>query len=128
MRNTPTPPTCGEEIVSGDEAGSAPAVLRAEATLVDETGCTFTPLKAVGHGRPAFSVAEFTVPPGATSSPDRHAESEIWLVRDGHGEILLTGADPVPLEPGGGVCIAPDQEHRLRNTGVGTLRVFSIYW
>lgn len=75
------------------------------------------------HGNAAQSLAEASVPPGASTYTHRHLRSEeIYCFTAGEGLMTLEG-DTFAVAAGDTVCIAPGQWHALRNTGSEPLRL-----
>ncbi len=75
------------------------------------------------QGNRLQSLAEATVPPGATTVPHHHPRSEeIYHITHGAGEMTL-GEDQFEVTAGDTVCIPPGTRHRIRNTGRAPLRV-----
>jgi len=69
------------------------------------------------HGNRAQSVAEATVPAGASTRLHRHARSEeIYVFLRGRGRMVL-GAEAFAVSAGDTVCIPPGTPHGLFNDG-----------
>jgi methionyl-tRNA synthetase len=76
---------------------------------------------------PPFTARVVTVRPGSSTRPHDHAESEIWLVLDGSGEVVED--DRVePVAPGDAIFLPPLGRHALRNTGADPLLFLTTYW
>ncbi len=75
------------------------------------------------QGNTAQSLAEATVPVGASTLLHRHRRSEeLYHVSAGNGRLRL-GDEVIALAVGDTVCIPPGTPHALENTGDGPLRV-----
>jgi mannose-6-phosphate isomerase-like protein (cupin superfamily) len=73
------------------------------------------------------SLAEFELPPGATSKPVRHhALEEVWCFVGGSGEMWLEGRDPVAVEPGAQLTIPARVAFQFRNPGGVPLRIVGL--
>ena len=74
-------------------------------------------------GSHAQSLAEATVPPGATTAPHRHRiTEEIYHITAGEGMMTL-GDINFAVHSGDTVCIAPGTAHCIANTGNVPLRI-----
>lgn len=63
------------------------------------------------------SLAEATLPPGATTTAHFHPKAEeIYYVLSGQG-LLRLEAEEAALRPGDAIVIAPGQRHQVRNIG-----------
>ncbi|HKT03798.1 MAG TPA: class I tRNA ligase family protein [Rugosimonospora sp.] len=67
------------------------------------------------------------VAPGGRSSPDRHDESEIWVIVEGRGDVVVEGRRH-RVEPGAVVRFAPFETHVLENTSADDLLFLTLYW
>ncbi|NJB68892.1 mannose-6-phosphate isomerase-like protein (cupin superfamily) [Desulfobaculum xiamenense] len=75
------------------------------------------------HGNAKQSLAEATVPPGATTMAHvHHRTEELYHVVSGRGRMFL-GDDAFEVRPGDTVCIAPGTRHSIVNVGDDDLRV-----
>jgi len=75
------------------------------------------------HGVRNQSLAEATVPAGATTHLHRHLRSEeLYHVTAGEGWMTL-GDERFALRPGDTVCIPPGTPHRLEAGGASALSV-----
>lgn len=86
---------------------------------VTKDGSTIREWAGPGYAAPAEnqSVAEATLPPGATTAAHHHVRSEeIYLVTAGRG-LLRIGDEERVIEPGDCAAIPPGSVHQLRNTG-----------
>jgi quercetin dioxygenase-like cupin family protein len=61
--------------------------------------------------------------PGSASRALHHPSEAVWYVVSGHGEALRDGADPLPLEPGAMVHVAPGATYTLRAADAEALAV-----
>lgn len=69
----------------------------------------------------------FTVEPGCSTSEDKHAVHEVWLVAQGQADVHYDGRwHRVPA--GQAVYFAPWRVHCSRNSGPGILLVYSVWW
>ena len=63
------------------------------------------------------SLAEATVPPGATTEPHRHPQAEeIYYILSGTGRITV-GAETRDVGPLDAILIPPGTSHAMANTG-----------
>jgi mannose-6-phosphate isomerase-like protein (cupin superfamily) len=68
------------------------------------------------------SLAEARLPPGGSTTPHRHIETEeIYYVLEGRG-LMRVGEEAAELGPGDAVAIPPGQSHTITNTGAETLK------
>jgi quercetin dioxygenase-like cupin family protein len=74
-----------------------------------------------------FSASRFTVQPGCSTSVDSHAVHEIWIVSAGEGQLTYDdqrsriGCSDV-------LYFEPPKPHLVKNDGVETMVIFSIWW
>lgn len=69
------------------------------------------------------SLAEARIPPGTSTIPHHHVETEeIYYVIEGLGEIRV-GSDARQVGPGDAIAIPPGARHTLRNIGEHTLKI-----
>jgi quercetin dioxygenase-like cupin family protein len=61
--------------------------------------------------------------PGTATHILRHPAEAVWYVVSGEGEALREGADPLPLEPGAMVHVAPAATYSLRSADAAALVV-----
>jgi quercetin dioxygenase-like cupin family protein len=74
-----------------------------------------------------FSASRFTVQPGCSTPVDSHAVREIWIVSAGEG--LLTYDDQQSRIGSSDVLyFEPPKKHVVKNDGVETMVIFSIWW
>jgi mannose-6-phosphate isomerase-like protein (cupin superfamily) len=67
------------------------------------------------------SLAEATLPPGASTAPHAHPHTEeIYYILRGAGRMTL-GAEQQEVGPGDGVLIPPGTRHTIRNIGAAPL-------
>lgn len=67
------------------------------------------------------SLAEATLPPGATTQAHYHPKTEeIYYVLAGEGQMRLGGEERT-VRPGDGIAIPPGSPHQIRNTGANDL-------
>jgi mannose-6-phosphate isomerase-like protein (cupin superfamily) len=75
------------------------------------------------HGNRNQSLAEATVPPGATTRPHRHRDAEeLYHITGGTGRMTL-GSERFPVTAGETVCIPPGTTHAIENTGRTALTI-----
>jgi mannose-6-phosphate isomerase-like protein (cupin superfamily) len=74
-----------------------------------------------------FEIARWEIEPGASSDLDSHRSHEIWLVRDGAGELTLDGR-VIQISAGDAIMMNSRRPHLVRNDGDRPLKVFSVYW
>ncbi|MFD7080704.1 class I tRNA ligase family protein [Streptomyces sp. NPDC059918] len=67
------------------------------------------------------------VAPGRKSDPDRHDETEVFVITAGAGEVVADG-DRQPVEAGSMVVFEPFDTHVLENTGDEDLVFLTMYW
>lgn len=67
------------------------------------------------------------VAPGAESTPQKHDETEAFVILSGYGEIIADGQRH-PVQAGSVALFEPFESHVLRNTGVEPLRFADFYW
>jgi mannose-6-phosphate isomerase-like protein (cupin superfamily) len=73
------------------------------------------------------SLAEFELPPGATSKAVRHHElEEVWFFVAGSGEMWLEGGDPVAVGPGATLTIPARVAFQFRSLGDEPLRIVGL--
>lgn len=86
---------------------------------VTKDGSTIREWAGPGYAAEASnqSVAEATVPPGASTTAHHHVRSEeVYLVTAGRG-LLRIGAEEREVGPGDCAAIPPGTVHQLTNTG-----------
>ena len=86
----------------------------------------FGEIEAEHHGL-AYGAMVFTVAPGATTEPHRHASEETWIVRSGEGNCTINGRR-IGLIAGARVIAPADSEHSITNEGSGDLVVLATWW
>ncbi len=75
------------------------------------------------HGNRAQSLAEATIPAGATTQLHRHANTEeLYHVTSGRGRMTL-GDELFTIEVGDTVCIAPGMAHCVEAMGDEPLKL-----
>ncbi len=75
------------------------------------------------HGNGQQSLAEATVPAGATTYLHRHANTEeIYHFTAGAG-VMILGDARFPVRAGDTVAIAPGTAHAVENTGTTTMLI-----
>ncbi|WP_331742609.1 class I tRNA ligase family protein (plasmid) [Streptomyces sp. NBC_00868] len=67
------------------------------------------------------------VAPGLASDPDRHDETEVFVITAGHGEVVVEGRRQ-SVEAGSMVVFEPFETHVLENTGEDDLVFLTMYW
>jgi mannose-6-phosphate isomerase-like protein (cupin superfamily) len=74
------------------------------------------------HGNANQSLAEATLAAGRRSRRHRHLQSEeLYYIIEGQG-LLCVGDQKTTVVTGDTVCIPPQVEHDIENTGAGPLR------
>jgi len=69
------------------------------------------------HGNQQQSLAQASVPVGATTLLHRHdITEELYFIQSGRGQMTL-GDKTFAVEPGDTVCISPGTAHCIKNTG-----------
>lgn len=99
-----------------DPASSRPGVILNQARF-DE----------VGAGRVPFAGGRFVVGPGATSRPDTHDVSEVWMLAQGSGLLNYDGADH-PVSAGDCVFFEPRKTHFIHNPGTVDIVIHTVWW
>lgn len=67
------------------------------------------------------SLAEATVPPGASTQPHYHREAEeIYYILAGRGRMRI-GSEEADVKVGDGIAIPPGSVHSISNTGAEDL-------
>jgi len=67
------------------------------------------------------SLAEATLPPGATTQAHYHPKTEeIYYLLSGQG-VMRLGQEERAVGPGDGIAIPPGSPHQIRNTGTTDL-------
>lgn len=84
-------------------------------------------LNPAGTPLAPFKASRFTVEPGCASPPDSHSVHEIWMVAQGHGELLYDNKASL-IGPSEVLYFEPPKIHQVRNLGTDTMIVFSIWW
>ncbi|WMW24899.1 cupin domain-containing protein [Methanolobus sediminis] len=75
------------------------------------------------HGNSAQSIAEATVPAGASTLLHRHnVTEEIYHILSGCG-LMTLGDESIFVEEGDSVCIHPGTFHNIKNIGEKELRL-----
>ncbi|WP_340818437.1 cupin domain-containing protein [Methanolobus sp. WCC4] len=75
------------------------------------------------HGNSAQSIAEATVPAGASTLLHRHdITEEIYHILSGSG-LLTLDDEYIEVKEGDSICIHPGMSHNIRNTGTEELRI-----
>ncbi|MFD5648743.1 cupin domain-containing protein [Streptomyces sp. NPDC127039] len=69
----------------------------------------------------------WSVEPGCTSFPDRHAVQELWLIAAGSGRMSL-GDQSLDVRAGQVVFIPSQEPHTVTATGPDALEAYSIWW
>ena len=78
-------------------------------------------------GTAGVGAAWVRVPPGHSSTPDQHDETEAFVVVHGSGEITAGGVRR-PLAAGDLVLFEPFETHVVANTGTTPLVFLTLYW
>ncbi|MEV7994256.1 class I tRNA ligase family protein [Streptomyces sp. NPDC086077] len=93
-----------------------------ESELSDAFGIEMSPVEGLGVGAGWGRVA-----PGASSHPDRHDETEFFVIVAGTGELTVDGRGH-PVRPGTVVLFEPFESHIITNTGETDLVFLTQYW
>src|SRR4029078_6769468 len=88
-------------------------------------GCRVRWLLGPEQGPPNFAMRQLEVAPGGYTPRHSHPYEHEVYVLEGEGEIL-EGEKPLPLRPGTGVYVAPDEVHQFRNTGALPLKFLCL--
>ncbi|WDO09734.1 class I tRNA ligase family protein [Streptomyces murinus] len=67
------------------------------------------------------------VGPGGATTPDRHDETEVFVIVSGHGDVLVDGVRH-PVTAGTVAGFEPFETHVLENTGDDDLVFATLYW
>ncbi|MEW2624644.1 class I tRNA ligase family protein [Streptomyces sp. NPDC048106] len=67
------------------------------------------------------------VEPGEATNPDRHDETEVFVITAGHGDVVVDGVRH-PVAAGTVVGFEPFETHVLENTGDENLLFATFYW
>ncbi len=103
--------------MNGSRLSEIPAYVTKDGSSIREL------MHPASHGNVRQSLAEASVPPGASTFPHRHRESEeIYHFLAGHGRMTL-GEEEFAVVPGDTVLIPPGTTHCLRNEGDEPLRL-----
>jgi quercetin dioxygenase-like cupin family protein len=78
-------------------------------------------------GQVPFRGGLFTVEPGATSRPDTHAVTELWMVARGRGTLTYAG-ETLALGTGDWVLYDPHHTHQIHNDGPEELAIYALWW
>ena len=84
-------------------------------------------MRRAGQPVAPVELSRWSLAPGADSGDDVHAVRELWLIAAGRGEMTC-GGQRMEVVAGDVVSIEPHQPHRLVNTGLGLVEVFSVWW
>lgn len=82
---------------------------------------------AVGPGRIPFAGGRFVVAPGATSRPDTHDVSEVWMLAQGSGVLSYDGSEHC-VSAGDYVFFEPRKTHFIHNTGTVDIVIHTVWW
>jgi mannose-6-phosphate isomerase-like protein (cupin superfamily) len=68
------------------------------------------------------SLAEARLPPGGSTTPHRHVQTEeIYYILEGSGTMRV-GDSTAPVGPGDAIAIPPGASHEITNVGSSTLK------
>lgn len=111
--------------MAGLKINRAEAVQASPVGTEGAEGVTIRWLISRDDGAPNFAMRLFEVAPGGHSPLHRHRwEHEVYIV-EGTGELDWEG-EPRKLRAGDFVFVAPEGEHRFRNTGNGPLKFLCL--
>jgi mannose-6-phosphate isomerase-like protein (cupin superfamily) len=97
----------------------------AEVVVVAPDGSGVRPLARTPDD--SASLAEFALPPGATSKAVRHHElEEVWFFVAGTGEMWLEGGEPVAVGPGATLTIPARVAFQFRSRSDEPLRIVGL--
>jgi mannose-6-phosphate isomerase-like protein (cupin superfamily) len=69
----------------------------------------------------------FTVAPGATSRPDTHAVTEVWMIAQGRG-VLRYAEQVTEVSQGDMLFYEPHHTHQIHNDGSEELVIYTLWW
>jgi len=69
----------------------------------------------------------FTVAPGATSRPDTHAVTEVWMIARGRG-VLRYAEQVTEVSQGDMLFYEPHHTHQIHNDGSEELVIYTLWW
>ncbi|MGA5900193.1 class I tRNA ligase family protein [Streptomyces venetus] len=67
------------------------------------------------------------VPAGGASDPHQHDETEVFVIVQGTGDLVVDG-ERTPAAPGTVAMFEPFETHVIENTGSDDLLFFDLYW
>ncbi|UCG85176.1 MAG: cupin domain-containing protein [Gemmatimonadota bacterium] len=114
------PSACG----SPEESGARPS---ARVIVLDSGGEEYQPV--LGGPPESLGMRSGLVTLAPDSSIGQHnteAYEELIIVFEGQGELRLTGAEILPLEPGVAAYCPPNTQHDVVNTGSETLQYLYV--
>jgi mannose-6-phosphate isomerase-like protein (cupin superfamily) len=76
---------------------------------------------------PDFGSAWVEVRPGMTSTAHAHDETELFLIVEGEGEMVVAG-ERRRVRAGDAVYIPAHQDHALTNAGPDRLLFVTVFW
>jgi mannose-6-phosphate isomerase-like protein (cupin superfamily) len=85
------------------------------------------PIFTGGLADAPFGVKRCIVDVGSSLPLDRHAERELWVVIQGHGELTYKG-ETSEIGEGDMVAFDPDVPHEFSNTADVPFELVSVYW
>lgn len=92
------------------------------AELAEALGIDMSVVEGVGVG-----AAWGRIEPGRATAPDRHDETEVFVIVAGVGHIVVAG-QRYEVTAGSVVVLEPFEGHVLENTGAEDLVFFTLYW
>ena len=99
-----------EELIMGDG-------ILLENAAINEAVDRFTP----------FMFSRFTIEPGKDTGVDQHAAKEMWVIGTGQGILTYDGAVS-DVKKGDFLLFDSHKQHSIRNTGIETLEIYSVWW
>lgn len=76
-------------------------------------------------GAPNFNLRVFDVAPGGNTPHHSHDYEHELFILEGEGELLSEG-EWLPIKPYDTILVMPDEEHSIRNSSEGLLRMICL--
>ncbi len=74
-----------------------------------------------------FKMTTFEVLQDCVTPQDEHKVEEIWVVQSGMGELTYENNNYI-ISPGQVFYFAAFKKHQVKNIGLETLKILSLYW